>query len=41
LGLYDHLAAHQAELSQTYQQEFGAPLESETEQLFEQLLTRR
>jgi ATP/maltotriose-dependent transcriptional regulator MalT/DNA-binding SARP family transcriptional activator len=41
LGLYDHLAAHQAELSDTYQREFDAPLEPETEQLFEQLLARR
>jgi ATP/maltotriose-dependent transcriptional regulator MalT/DNA-binding SARP family transcriptional activator len=39
LGLYDHLAAHQAELSDTYQREFGAPLEPETVQLYEQLLT--
>lgn len=41
LGLYDHLAAHQTELSNTYQQEFGAPLEPETKQLFEQLLAKR
>ena len=41
LGLYDHLAAHQAELSNTYRREFGSPLEPETEQLLEQLLTKR
>jgi ATP/maltotriose-dependent transcriptional regulator MalT/DNA-binding SARP family transcriptional activator len=41
LELYDHLAAHQAELSDTYRREFGAPLEPETVQLYEQLLIRR
>jgi DNA-binding SARP family transcriptional activator len=41
LGLYDHLAAHQAELSNIYHREFGTPLEPETEQLFERLLAGR
>ncbi len=41
LGLYDHLAAHQAELSQAFEREFGAPLEPATEKLYEQLLAKR
>jgi two-component SAPR family response regulator len=41
LGLYDHLTAHQAQLSNIYQREFGTPLEPATEQLFEQLLAKR
>ncbi|MBE7550699.1 MAG: tetratricopeptide repeat protein [Anaerolineales bacterium] len=41
LGLYDHLAAHYAELCATFKEEFGAPPEPETQQLYQQLITAK
>jgi LuxR family maltose regulon positive regulatory protein len=41
LGLYDHLAAHYAELCATFEAEFGAPPEPETQQLYRRLIAAR
>jgi two-component SAPR family response regulator len=41
LGLYDHLAAHYAELCATFEEEFGAPPEPETQQLYQRLIAAR
>lgn len=41
LGLYDHLTAHYTELRTTFETEFGAPPEPETEQLYQRLIAAR
>ncbi len=41
LSLYDHLAAHYTELCATFEQEFGAPPEVETQQLYQGLMAAR
>jgi tetratricopeptide (TPR) repeat protein/DNA-binding SARP family transcriptional activator len=41
LDLYDHLAAHYAELCAAFEAEFGAPPEPETQQLYQQLIAAR
>lgn len=41
LGLYDHLAAHYVELYTTFKEEFGAPPEQETQQLYQRLIATR
>jgi DNA-binding SARP family transcriptional activator len=41
LGLYNHLAAHYVQLSATFEEEFGAPPEPETQQLYERMLATR
>jgi DNA-binding SARP family transcriptional activator len=41
LGLFDQLEAHFAQVNQIFQQEFDAPLDPETTQLYERLLAER
>jgi hypothetical protein len=39
--LFDHLAAYYARLCTTLEQEFGAPPDPVTEQLYEQLVAKQ
>jgi hypothetical protein len=41
LGLYDQLEAHFSQANQVFLGEFGAPLDPETVQLYEQLMSGR
>jgi DNA-binding SARP family transcriptional activator len=41
LGLYDHLAAHHAELGDTFERELDAVPDPATEQLYQQLMAKR
>jgi ATP/maltotriose-dependent transcriptional regulator MalT/DNA-binding SARP family transcriptional activator/MinD-like ATPase involved in chromosome partitioning or flagellar assembly len=41
LGLYDHLTTHYAQLYATFEEEFGAPPEPQTQQLYEQLIANK